>query len=133
VAATCELAPDGQSLAVRKRIYPWGDEAPDRERANLDWEQGGCVDVDALPEGDSAFGVRQLIGNTWEWTSSAFEAFPGFVAHPYDDYSQPWFGDHMVLRGGCWATRSSLIRASYRNFYKPDRGDVWAGFRTCAR
>jgi gamma-glutamyl hercynylcysteine S-oxide synthase len=132
MAATAELAPDGCSLATRKRIYPWGDEAPNGTRANLDWEQGGCVDVDALPAGDSAFGVRQLIGNTWEWTSSAFEPYPGFTPHPYADYSEPWFGDHKVLRGGCWATRSSLIRASYRNFYKPDRGDVWAGFRTCA-
>jgi iron(II)-dependent oxidoreductase len=132
MAATCELAPNGQGLADRKRIYPWGDELPDRERANLDWEQLGTVDVDAQPAGDSAFGVRQLIGNTWEWTSSTFEPFPGFVQHPYAEYSQPWFGDHKVLRGGCWATRSILIRASYRNFYKPDRGDVWAGFRTCA-
>ncbi|MCI0388023.1 MAG: SUMF1/EgtB/PvdO family nonheme iron enzyme [Acidobacteria bacterium] len=46
--------------------------------------------------------------------------------------SAPWFGDHNVLRGGCWATRSRLIRNNYRNFYKPDRRDVWAGFRTCA-
>jgi iron(II)-dependent oxidoreductase len=132
MAATGEPAADGRKLAPRKRIYPWGDTAPGRERANLDWEQLGTVDVDALPAGDSAFGVRQLIGNVWEWTSSSFEPFPGFVPHPYVDYSQPWFSDHKVLRGGCWATRSILIRASYRNFYKPDRGDVWAGFRTCA-
>jgi iron(II)-dependent oxidoreductase len=115
-----------------KRIYPWGDTPPDATRANLDWRQGGLLPVDWLPDGESAFGVRQMLGNVWEWTSTPFEPFPGFVAGPYEDYSRPWFGDHMVLRGGCWATRSSLIRASYRNFYKPDRGDVWAGFRTCA-
>ena len=72
-----------------------------------------------------------MIGNTWEWTASAFEPFPGFVAGPYKEYSAPWFGDHIVLRGGCWATRSRLIRNNYRNFYKPDRRDVWAGFRAC--
>ncbi|MFN0070768.1 MAG: selenoneine synthase SenA [Chloroflexota bacterium] len=133
MAATREPSPEGRGLSARKRIYPWGDDLPSRERANLNWEQRGCVPVDALPAGDSAFGVRQLIGNCWEWTASTFDAFPGFAPGPYADYSAPWFGDHMVLRGGCWATRSSLIRSSYRNFYKPDRGDVWAGFRTCAQ
>ena len=73
-----------------------------------------------------------MIGNTWEWTSTPFGAYPGFVPGPYKEYSEPWFGDHKVLRGGCWATRSSMIRSAYRNFYPPDRRDVWAGFRTCA-
>jgi iron(II)-dependent oxidoreductase len=92
----------------------------------------GCLDVGALPAGDSAVGCRQMIGNVWEWTSSPFEPFPGFVPDPYREYSEPWFGNHMVLRGGCWATRSRLIRNTWRNFYRPDRRDVWAGFRTCA-
>jgi iron(II)-dependent oxidoreductase len=91
-----------------------------------------CIDVNALPAGDSAFGCRQMIGNSWEWTSTAFYGYPGFVAGPYKEYSAPWFGDHKVLRGGCWATRSRMIRSAYRNFYTPDRRDVWAGFRTCA-
>jgi EgtB-related family protein len=76
--------------------------------------------------------LLQMIDNTWEMTSSAFEPFPGFVAGPYKEYSEPWFADHKVLRGGCWATRSLLIRNNYRNFYKPDHRDVWAGFRTCS-
>jgi iron(II)-dependent oxidoreductase len=92
----------------------------------------GCIEVDALAAGDSAFGCRQMIGNVWEWTADDFLPFPGFKAGPYKEYSEPWFGDHKVLRGGCWTTRSRLVRNAYRNFYKPDRRDVWAGFRTCA-
>ena len=53
-------------------------------------------------------------------------------ADPYRDYSEPWFGTHKVLRGGAWMTRSRLLRNTWRNFYQPDRRDVWAGFRTCA-
>ncbi len=118
------------SASVR---YPWGDDLPTPERANLDWRAMGCIPVDALPAGDSAFGCRQMIGNVWEWTASDFNPYPGFVAGPYKEYSEPWFGDHKVLRGGCWVTRSRLIHNTYRNFYTPDRRDVWAGFRTCAR
>jgi iron(II)-dependent oxidoreductase len=132
MAASAELNRDGAGIAERKRLYPWGDEAPTPERANLDWRSLGCIAAHALPASESAFGCRQMIGNTWEWTASAFEPFPGFVTGPYKEYSAPWFGDHKVLRGGCWATRSRLIRSNYRNFYKPDRRDVWAGFRTCA-
>jgi iron(II)-dependent oxidoreductase len=131
-AATAEPTPDGSMLAGRKRRYPWGDDAPSPLRANLDWRAGGCLPVHALPHGDSAFGCRQMIGNVWEWTSNDFLPYPGFEPGPYKEYSAPWFGTHKVLRGGCWATRASLIRANYRNFYTPDRRDVWAGFRTCA-
>ena len=87
---------------------------------------GACAD------GDSTFGCRQMIGNVWEWTASDFQPFPGFVADPYEDYSQPWFGTRKVLRGGCWATSARIARAAYRNFFTPDRNDVFAGFRTCA-
>ncbi len=123
--------PNGDGASGHKRKYPWGDDPPTRERAHLDWRSMGCVDVRALPQGDSAFGCRQMIGNVWEWTASDFKPYPGFVAGPYKEYSGPWFDDHKVLRGGCWTTRSRLIHNTYRNFYKPDRRDVWAGFRTC--
>ena len=123
---------EGRGITTHKRRYPWGDESPTSERANLDWSVLGCIPVDALAAGDSAFGCRQMIGNVWEWTASDFQPYPGFVAGPYKEYSEPWFGDHKVLRGGCWATRSRLIHNSYRNFYTPERRDVWAGFRTCA-
>jgi iron(II)-dependent oxidoreductase len=121
------LGPDG-----RKHRFPWGDGPPTPEQANLDWRAMGCVDVAALAAGDSAFGGRQMIGNVWEWTRSDFLPYPGFVADLYREYSAPWFGTHKVLRGGCWATRSRVLRNTWRNFYQADRRDVLAGFRTCA-
>lgn len=125
-------AASGCDLAAPKRHFPWGDKSPTPARANLDGFALGCRDVAELPAGDSFFGCRQLIGNVWEWTQSSFLPYPGFVADPYKEYSQPWFGTHKVLRGGCWATRARLLRNTWRNFYLPDRRDVWAGFRTCA-
>src|SRR5262249_32224355 len=115
-----------------KRCYPWGDEAPTGERANLDARSLECVDVGAFPASDSAFGCRQMLGNVWEWTADAFLPYPGFVVDPYKEYSEPWFGDHKVLRGGSWATPGRLLRNTWRNFYLPHRADPWAGFRTCA-
>jgi iron(II)-dependent oxidoreductase len=132
MAASAEPASDGRSLAGRKRTFPWGEAPPSAERANLDWRAMGCLSANALPASDSAFGCRQMIGNVWEWVATDFGPYPGFVAGPYKEYSAPWFGDHKVLRGGCWTTRSSMIRNTYRNFYRPDRRDVFAGFRTCA-
>jgi iron(II)-dependent oxidoreductase len=115
-----------------KPRFPWGDNPPGPELANLDWGVMGCVDVGSLPAGDSPFGCRQMIGNIWEWTASDFEPYPGFSPDPYREYSEPWFGGtHKVLRGGAYGTRSRLIRNNYRNFYTPDRRDVLAGFRTC--
>jgi len=132
VAAAAEPNSTGQGLSSRKRRFPWGDEPPAPERANLDWCAMGCVDVEALPAGDSAFGCRQMIGNVWEWTSTPFRPYPGFEIDPYKEYSEPWFETRKVLRGGCWTTRSRLLRNTWRNFYTPERRDVWAGFRTCA-
>jgi iron(II)-dependent oxidoreductase len=68
----------------------------------------------------------------WEWTSTPFRPYPGFVADPYEDYSQPWFDTHRVLRGGSFATRARLLRNTWRNFYMPERRDPFAGFRTCS-
>ena len=133
LAASAEPNPHWTAVAPSKRRFPWGDEPPTPDRANLDWRAMGCLEVGALPAGDSALGCRQMIGNVWEWTASDFQPYPGFVIDPYKEYSQPWFGTHKVLRGGCWTTRSRLIRNTWRNFYTPDRRDVWAGFRTCAK
>jgi iron(II)-dependent oxidoreductase len=130
--AAAASEPDGRTLSFHKRRFPWGDEPPTPERAHLDWQALTCGDVGALPAGDSAWGCRQMIGNVWEWTADDFQAYPGFVADPYKEYSAPWFGSHKVLRGGCWATRGRLLRNTWRNYYTPDRRDVWAGFRTCA-
>ena len=110
--------------------YPWGEGPISPEHANLDGIRGGPCDVGALAIGDSVVGCRQMIGNVWEWTSSAFEPYPGFVVDPYAEYSQPWFGSHYVLRGGAWTTRRRLISTRWRNFYRPHRRDVMTGFRT---
>jgi iron(II)-dependent oxidoreductase len=131
-AAALEPNAAGTGFSDHKRRFPWGDNSPTPERANLDRGAMGCLDVGALPSGDSAFCCRQMIGNVWEWTASDFAPFPGFVPDMYVDYSLPWFGAQKVLRGGCWVTRARLIRNTWRNFYTPDRRDVWAGFRTCA-
>ncbi len=115
-----------------KTRYPWGDDPSAEDRANLDGRYGGPVPVGALPDGGTPSGLRQMLGNVWEWTATDFGPYPGFAPGPYKEYSEPWFGDHKVLRGGCWATRFRMLRNTWRNFYTPDRRDVWAGFRTCA-
>jgi iron(II)-dependent oxidoreductase len=125
-------AASGNDLSSRKRRFPWGDEPPNPTQAQLDGYGLRCSDVADRAAGDSHFGCRQMIGNVWEWTATDFLPYPGFVADPYREYSQPWFGTHKVLRGGAWMTRSRLVRNTWRNFYQPDRRDVWAGFRTCA-
>jgi iron(II)-dependent oxidoreductase len=133
VAASGEPDRTGRRLSATRRAFPWGGEPPTPERANLDGVAGRAVGASRLSAGESAFGCRQMIGNVWEWTADAFRPYPGFVPDPYREYSQPWFGTHRVLRGGAWITRSRLLRTTWRNFYTPDRRDVWAGFRTCAR
>ena len=72
-------------------------------------------------------------GRVWEWTSSRFGPYPGFSADPYKEYSAPWFAEeHRVLRGGSFATPARLLRTTWRNFYQPERADMFCGFRTCA-
>lgn len=72
-------------------------------------------------------------GQVWEWTASAFEPYPGFSPHPYRDYSAPWFGSRVALRGASFMTQSRLRHPRYRNFFEPQRSDLAAGFRTCRR
>ncbi len=117
-------------LDTPKPATPWGGTRPSSERANL--EGSGLTSVHDFAEGDAASGCRQLFGNVWEWTASTFDPYPGFVPDPYAEYSQPWFGTHKVLRGGSFSTPARLLRNTWRNFYTPERGDVFAGFRTCA-
>jgi iron(II)-dependent oxidoreductase len=131
-AAVGECDASGTKLSGKRRRWPWGEQAPTPSHANLDYAFDGPIDVGALAAGDSAFGCRQMIGNVWQWTASDFQPFGGFSADPYKDYSQPWFGTRKVLRGGCWASSARIARPAYRNFFTPDRNDVFAGFRTCA-
>ena len=125
-------APDSPRGLLAKRRYPWGDSPPGARRANLDGYRLGCVDVAAYPDGDSAYGCRQMIGNVWEWTADTFAPYPGFSPDAYKEYSTTLFGDTKVLRGGAWTTRGRMIGATYRNYFGPERRDVFAGFRTCA-
>ena len=76
---------------------------------------------------------RMTTGRVWEWTASRFGPYPGFVPDPYKEYSAPWFAEaHRVLRGGSFATPARLLRPTWRNFYTPERADMFCGFRTCA-
>jgi len=126
--AEWELAASG----FEKREFPWGNEVPSPAHAQLDAHSLGCASAGAFAAGDTPEGLRQMIGDAWEWTAGDFEPYPGFIRDPYKEYSEPWFGPpYKVLRGGCWATRSRLTRNTWRNFYAKDRRDVFAGFRTC--
>jgi iron(II)-dependent oxidoreductase len=130
--AEWEMAATFDFAAGRKLAYPWGDTPPTFGRANLDYAAGGTIDVRALPQSDSPVGCRQMMGNVWEWVDDTFQPYPGFVCDPYAEYSEPYFGEQKVLRGGAWTTRSRLIRATYRNFFKRQRRNIAAGFRTVA-
>jgi iron(II)-dependent oxidoreductase len=110
--------------------YPWGPWALPRGAVNLDGAYGRPVHAAALADGDTRDGIRQMIGNIWEWTATDFNGYPGFRPDHYREYSQPWFGNHRVLRGGCFATRARLVHNRFRNFYTPDRNDIFAGLRT---
>jgi len=130
VAALGEASGDGR-LALHKRRYPWGNSPPEPGHANLDGRALGCVDVAAFAAGDSAFGCRQMSGNVWEWTSSKFQPYPGFSADAYKEYSTMLFGSTRVLRGGAWTSRSRMLHGTYRNFFEPDRWNIFSGFRAC--
>ena len=115
-----------------KNIFPEGI-GLNHHAANLDCTHLGVVDVTAYAKSDNTFGCRQMFGNVWEWTSSTFDPYPGFSPDWYSEYSRPLFGQTKVLRGGAWPTRTRMLRATLRNYYGPDRNDVFAGFRTCAK
>lgn len=103
------------------------------ERANLDHMGFGCAPAGAYADGASDHGAVQMIGDVWEWTSSEFEAYPGFEAFPYPEYSEVFFGDgYKVLRGGSWATRRGVIRPAFRNWDLAERSQIFSGFR-CVR
>lgn len=121
-----------EDRATRRRPFPWGSDAPSAQTAHLDQNAKCTVPVTAKAAGDSPYGCRQMIGNAWEWTSSIFRPYPGFVTDPYKEYSEPWFETRRVLRGGSFASRGRMLRNTWRNFALPERRDLWTGFRTCA-
>lgn len=116
--------------AGRRRRWPWGDSAPTDALANLGGAALRPAEAGAYPAGASAYGVEQLIGEVWEWTSSDFLPWPGFTPMLYADYSAPFFGgDYKVLRGGSWATAASTVRPSFRNWDLPVRRQIFCGVR----
>jgi iron(II)-dependent oxidoreductase len=105
----------------------------DRERANLDHLAFGCAPAGAYGDAPADVGTVQMLGDVWEWTSSDFTAYEGFAPFPYPEYSEVFFGPtYKVLRGGCWATRRSVIRTSFRNWDLPERRQIFSGFRCAA-
>ena len=114
-----------------ERLYPWGDGRPDSRLGNFDGNRWDPVPVTATPLGDSAFGISQLVGNGWEWTSTVFHPFPGFQPFPfYPGYSARFFdGEHYVLKGASARTDARLLRRSFRNWFRPNFPYVYAGFR----
>ena len=110
--------------------FPWGDDAARLRDCVLDARTDRPAPAAAAA--GSLGPLLHLIGNVWEWTETPFLPYPGFAPDPYADYSAPWFGDHTVLRGGSFVTSPWLIHSRFRNFYTPERRDMFAGFRTCA-
>lgn len=130
--AEWEKAASWDAEANCGRIYPWGDKLPTSANCNCDRLIGDTTPVDAYPEGQSAYGLYDTLGNVWEWTGSWFDAYSGFQSYPYIGYSQVYFDhQHRVLKGGSWATRPWALRASFRNWYYPRVYQIFAGFR-CA-
>jgi gamma-glutamyl hercynylcysteine S-oxide synthase len=119
-----------------RRFNRWQPLALDEPARHVSWEeaQGYCRWAGRrLPTEAEWTHAAQAMrwGEVWEWTASTFAPFPGFRADPYADYSQPWFHTHKVLKGASFATPERVRAASFRNFYMPERADVFAGFRTC--
>ncbi|HEX3067943.1 MAG TPA: SUMF1/EgtB/PvdO family nonheme iron enzyme [Thermoanaerobaculia bacterium] len=117
-----------------ERAFPWGQELPDPSRGNFGFANWDTVPIGSYPDGISAWGVHDLIGNGWEWTSSLFEPFPGFAPmSSYPVYSADFFDEkHYVLKGASPATAPELIRRSFRNWYRPAYPYIYATFRCCA-
>ena len=118
--------PSGQ-----ERSYPWGDDAPDERHGNFDFRCWDPEPIGVRPEGASAFGVDDLVGNGWEWTRTPFAPFPGFAAMPaYPGYSANFFdGKHFVMKGGSARTARCMLRRSFRNWFQPHYPYVYATFR----
>lgn len=121
------------AIAARRR-YPWGSDEPGPLVANLGGDALRPAPVGAYPAGASAYGVEQMLGDVWEWTSSPLRPWPGFTPMIYQRYSEPFFedngaGDYKVLRGGSWAVAPDILRPSFRNWDHPIRRQIFSGVR----
>jgi iron(II)-dependent oxidoreductase len=113
------------------RPYPWGEDPPEAGvHANVDLLSSGPAPAGAHPAGSSPYGCLAMIGDVWEWTSSLFDGYPGFAAHPYREYSEVFFGHgYRVLRGGSWASRARVATPTFRNWDLPQRRQIFSGLR----
>jgi ergothioneine biosynthesis protein EgtB len=112
--------------------YPWGEDPGEARHGNFGLRQWSPMPVGRFPQGASAWGVLDLVGNGWEWTATPFGPLPGFTPYirTYPGYSADFFdGRHYVLRGASWATDETLIRRSFRNWFQPHYPYVFAKFR----
>ena len=131
--AEWEKAASWDPVAERKRRLPWGDSGEADAHANVGQRRHRPAPLGSYTGGASAYGVRQLIGDVWEWTSTGFDGYPGFRAFPYKEYSEVFFGgEYKVLKGGSWATHPLSARPTFRNWDFPIRRQIFSGFR-CAR
>jgi iron(II)-dependent oxidoreductase len=129
--AEWEKAARYDPVSGRSRRYPWGEETPSPNLANLGQRHLGPAPAGSYPAGAAPCGARQLIGDVWEWTSSDFLPYPGFVAWPYKEYSEVFFGpEYKVLRGGAFGVSPVACRGTFRNWDYPIRRQIFAGFRT---
>ncbi len=117
-----------------ERAFPWGDAEPSAERGNFGGERDDPVPAGSRPAGASAWGVHELVGNGWEWTSTPFAPFEGFEPMAtYPRYSADFFdGRHVVLKGASPATPAALLRRTFRNWFQSRYPYVYAKFR-CVR
>jgi len=114
-----------------ERRHPWGDAAPTASHGAFDFSSWDPEPAGSHPAGRSAWGVDDLIGNGWKWTSTTFAPFPGFAPIPsYPEYSADFFdGEHMVMKGASTATARELLRPTFRNWFRPRYPYVYATFR----
>ncbi|HEX6184526.1 MAG TPA: SUMF1/EgtB/PvdO family nonheme iron enzyme [Pyrinomonadaceae bacterium] len=128
--AEWEKAASWDEAAGARRRFAWGDAAPTERLCNFGLRFWGTTPLGSFPEGASPYGCYDMTGNVWEWTSTPFEGYPGFEPFPYPEYSETWFdGDHRVLKGGSWATSPSVLRTSFRNFFRRHFRIAFAGIR----
>lgn len=127
-----EVAALGNRPGEPFRRFPWGNEPPSAELADLGARNMAQNPIWDYPAGESRSGCRQMVGSVWEWTSNQFFPYDGFSIDVYPFMSTLQFGDHKVTKGGGCATSPNLIRGTYRQAYLAERNDVYTGFRTCA-
>jgi iron(II)-dependent oxidoreductase len=114
----------------RRRRFPWGASEPTDRIVNLGGDALRPAPVGAYPVGASAYGVEQMLGDVWEWTSSPLRPWPGFTPMIYERYTQPFFdGDYKILRGGSWAVAAGILRPGFRNWDHPIRRQIFSGVR----